>query len=55
MNTLSIKLGDKKKLLNVLRGTDGFVARDEYPNGEADVKYAYEIGKLHGFRLVAED
>ena len=55
MNTLSIKLGERKKVLNTLRGTKGFTARDEYANGEDDVKYANEIGKLHGFRLIAED
>ena len=55
MNTLSIKLGPKKKVLNKLRGTEGFIARDEYANGEDEVKYANEIGTMFGFRLVAEE
>ena len=55
MNTLSIKLGPRKKVMNKLRGIEGFIARDEYAKGESEVKYGYEIGTMFGFKLIAED
>jgi len=55
MNTLSIKLGSKKKVLNALRGTKGFVARDEYKTGDKETKYESEIGTMLGFRIIVEE